>query len=192
MSMNAAQASAFAKEALALISSQFYANDTPYACGLPMVPVVKTEPGSVPNGNLTPTDDEQGLGMVVSEGLLAIGDNVAIKFALAHELGHGTSEHVLSKVGLTGASGEATEVIADLSAAYLLIQLGIGWDTMIDSISRWRTSQIFDTHKDGDHPPGDDRVNYVKQLRALIDKKVAFSDAARQICAALPDAKTGH
>ncbi|WP_312237971.1 M48 family metalloprotease [Stenotrophomonas sp.] len=190
MSMNATQASAFAKEALALISSQFYAGDTPYACGLPMVPVVKTEPGSVPNGNLTPTDDEEGLGMVVSEGLLAIADNVAIKFALAHELGHGISEHVLSKVGLTGASGEATEVIADLNAAYLLNQLGIGWDTVIASISEWRTSQIFDTHKEGDHPPGDHRVKYVKQLRALIVRKVAFNDAARQICQALPDAGT--
>ncbi len=116
---------------------------------------------------------------------------MAIKFALAHELGHGTSEHVLSKVGLTGASGEATEVIADLSAAYTLVQLGIRWDTVIDSISQWRKSQIFDTHKEGDHPPGDDRVKYVKQLRALIDKKVAFNDAARQICQALPDARTG-
>lgn len=182
MSMNTTQASAFVKSALAKLSALFYANDTPYACGLPMVPFVKTEKGAIPNGNLTPTDDETGLGMVVSEGLLAITDDVTIKFALVHELGHGTSEHILKQVGLEGIAGEATEVIADLSAAYVLVQLGTSWDVVIASISQWAKTQIFDAHKDGDHPPGDARVGYVKKLRELIDKRVSFSEAASQIC----------
>lgn len=182
MSMNATQASAFAKTALNKLSTLFYAGDTPYACGLPMVPVVKTEPGAIPNGNLTPTDDESGLGMVVSEGLLNITDDVTIKFALVHELGHGTSEHILKHVGLEGIAGEATEVIADLSAAYVLVQLGTPWDTVIASISQWRKTQIFDDHKDGDHPPGDERVVHVKKLQALLAKGLTFHDAAKQIC----------
>lgn len=182
MSMNETQASAFAKSALDKLSTLFYGGDTPYACDLPMVPVVKAERGATPNGNLTPTDDGSGLGMVVSDGLLNITDDVTIKFALVHELGHGTSEHILKHVGLEGVGGEATEVIADLSAAYILAELGTRWDTIIASISQWRKTKIFDEHKDGDHPPGDERVAYVKKLQELLGKGASFHDAAKQIC----------
>jgi hypothetical protein len=182
MSMNTEQANTFTRSALERISALFYAGDIPYACGLPMVAVVMTERGATPNGNLTPTDDGTGLGLVLSDGLLAIKDDITIKFAIAHELGHGTSEHILTRIGLGGIAGEATEVIADISSAYLLVELGTSWDALIGSIRQWRTTNIFDDHKSGDHPAGDARVAHVEKFRALIDRKVGFNDAARQIC----------
>lgn len=184
MSMTTDQAGAFVTAALSKISELFYAGATPTAFDMPMVGKVITEEGEQPNGNLTPIDEE--IGLVVSKGLLALHDDLTIKFALGHELGHGTSLHILSQVGLEGISGQATEVIADLSAAYILVQLGSTWDAVIGSISTWRDTDIFDAHASGHHPPGDERVAHVRALQGLIGKKVAFKDAAYQICNPLP------
>lgn len=184
MTMNTTQASEFATTALAKISKLFYAGATPTTCDMPMVGKVISEKGAVPNGNLTPVDD--GMGLVVSEGLLALKDTITIKFAIGHELGHGTSLHILGDVGLAGISGQATEVIADLSAAYILVELGHTWTEVLASIGNWRTTGIFDPHVSGHHPPGDERVAHVKKLKDLIEQKVAFKAAAFQICNPLP------
>lgn len=149
-----------------------------------VVPRVSLEPGAIPNGNLIPLNERE-MGLSVSRGMLAIEDDTALRFALGHELGHGFSEALLTRVGLPGIGGSPTEVIADLGSAYLLSRTGSTWDEIVTAVRGWRRSGIFDENASGDHPGGADRASYVQTLRTLILEGHTFEDAAKAICMSL-------
>lgn len=136
--------------------------------GIPVKPTLRVEKGSTPNGNVTGFENEEGtefwFGVVVSEGLLT-RDLVSQMFALAHELGHSVGVDVLPRIGLAGISGQRTEVVADLIAAYAVNLAGLSWDKILACVSGGVKSGIFDKEKSGHHPPGKDRARYVRQFR---------------------------
>src|SRR5262245_46666347 len=76
-----------------------------------MVPVILLEESrsTNPNANLTPVDDSH-LGLQVNNAMLEMSDTTGQLFAIAHELGHGFGQKLLSDVGCEGISGVATEV----------------------------------------------------------------------------------
>lgn len=162
----------------------FYDGGTPTVFGMNLVPSIKVVAGQTPNGNLAPAGSG-GMGMEVSQGLLNIPDTVAIKFAIGHELGHGFSETILTKIGLKGVSGSATEVIADLAAAFILTKIGHTWPAVLASVQNWQTAGIFDANRSGDHPPGAERVTYINSLFSLMSAQAfsrSFEAAAKLVC----------
>jgi Zn-dependent protease with chaperone function len=182
MAMNSKQAEAVAQQIITSASKLFYNGKDPTVFGEKLVAKVVIEKGATPNASLTPVDG--GYGVAVSQGLLDIKDDVAIKFVIAHELGHAFSETILTSIGMHGIGGEATEVIADLAAVHVLVEIGNSWTAVLASIAEWQTLDIFDAAKSGDHPAGAKRAQYIMRLSTAMTGpgKETFENAARQIC----------
>ena len=184
MSMTRAQAETVLKLLIPKVKTLFYGAGNEFTmAGMTVVPSVVIEPGNFPDA--VPAVVGENIGVGVTQLLLDVADDTAIRFALAHELGHGFSETVLAKIGMQGASGAVTEVIADLGSAYLLTQVGVGWQGILHAVDDWRTSQIFTAGWSGDHPPGDQRATYVHSLFSLMSAQGfnrSFEAAARLIC----------
>ncbi len=184
MSMDQKQAELVLSDLIQRVKSKFYANGEFKIAEMPVVAtVVVDDKTAYPDA--VPTATENGMGLEVTKPLLQVKNDNAIKFALAHELGHGFSETVLTRCGLKGVSGEVTEVVADLGAAYLLADSGVPWKDILDTVDDWQTSQIFTPNKSGDHPPGAKRAEYVHSLYSLIQSEHTFEDAVKGICMSL-------
>ncbi len=152
-----------------------------------MAPRLTIVSGHIPNGNLTPIAGNR-MGIEVTQGLMRLPD-IGVLFALCHEMGHGFSETALSKIGMHGASGCVTEVIADLGAAYLLSVSGYSWSAIVDIAIRGVTLGIFDRGWNGDHPPGRMRADCVQSLATLMQGGCAFDASAKAICLSMQGAK---
>jgi hypothetical protein len=197
--MNDTEAEEALKQLIDKISTLFYDGKpfTIFGGTCPVVSQITVEAGDIPNGNLAPMEQPSydpynptPYGLAVTQGVLNIDNNTALKFVLGHELGHGFSEVLLTKIGLRGVSGFLTEVVADLGSAYLLSQTGSTWDDILDAVDKWSKYQIFDPNQSGDHPPGDKRAEYVHTLKTLIaDNGQSFEDAVKGICESFPPNK---
>ncbi len=152
-----------------------------------MAPRLQVSPGAMPNGNLTPIPGNR-MGIAVTQGLLNLSETAAM-FALGHELGHGFSEAALTTIGLQGAGGCVTEVIADLGSAYLLSKSGTSWKDITDVAARGVTLGIFDQGWSGDHPPGKMRADCVQSLSILMTDGAGFAEASKAICLSMQGAK---
>lgn len=185
MAINSTQAGAAAQQFITLARKRFYGGKDPTVFGGKLVAeVVVDHAGTIPNGNLAPVAN--GWGLELSQGLLDLDDDLAIRFVIGHELGHAFSETILASIDLHGISGEATEVIADLAAAHMLVALGDSWGAVLKTVDKWKSLGIFDEDKSGDHPAGERRVHYIHELsRAMTDRKETFEQAARRICSGL-------
>lgn len=169
----------------------FYNGEGPTVFGMVLVPTTRWVNSVIPNGNLTPLETDPPLmGMELSTGLLAIPNPAAVKFAIGHELGHAFSETILAKIGLRGVGGYATEVIADLASAYILMQIGIDTAAIQIAVNQGVAYGIFDVASSGDHPAGKDRARHVEELFQKMASGKSFEDAARQICKGLPKRMT--
>jgi hypothetical protein len=163
-------------------SQLFYGGGKPTVFGMNLEPHIMVEPGPGINGNLSPT--ASGMGVIATQGFINLPNRIARDFAIGHELGHGFGERILPEIGLQGVAGKPTEVIADLTSAYLLNQLGISWDRLMTAL-RSAQGQIFDVHQSGDHPPGDQRIAYIGTLMQLIAAGHSFQDASKAILMSL-------
>lgn len=135
---------------------------------------------SKPNAGLEPISDTE-MGVGVNQALLDISDTNAVLFALAHELGHGFSEALLTSIQCAGINGAATEVIADLGAMMLLHKKGISFHEIARTVSNWRESGIFDAKASGDHPPGDERAWYVREAIAGLKEGLSFKTVVNDL-----------
>lgn len=181
--MNKYEAEQLLARMIPMVSQLFYHGDPATVHGtILLVPEIKIDNQlSVPNAQFFPIDTNSW-GVEVSGKLLQL-DTGSIAFALAHELGHAFSEVVLDSIGLGGAAGRATEVIADLGAAYLLTFLNHNWVGILHTVDNGVHTGIFDAGSSGDHPPGKDRAHYVRYLHYLIvEAGCSFDVAAKQIC----------
>jgi len=163
-------------------SQLFYGGGKPTVIGMNLEPTIMLEAGAMPNGNLSPT--ASGMGIIATRSFIDLPNRIARDFAIGHELGHGFGEKILPEIGLQGVSGKPTEVIADLTSAYLLNQLGIPWDRILAAL-RSAQGQIFDAVQSGDHPPGNLRIAYVGSLVELMSDNQTFKDAAKAILMSL-------
>ncbi len=185
MAMDQKQAELVLGDLIKNVKKMFYKDGDFKIADLPVVATVVVNDQTHPDA--VPTVTENGIGLEVTRGLIQLKDDNAIKFALAHELGHGFSLTVLTRCGLTGASGEVTEVVADLGAAYLLANSGVAWEDILHTVDDWQNSHIFTPYKSGDHPPGDKRATCVHSLYTLIQSGYTFEDAVKGICMSFQD-----
>ncbi|MGZ5790353.1 MAG: M48 family metalloprotease [Burkholderiaceae bacterium] len=183
MAMSKVQAEDVLRDFLPRVRRLFYNGGTFEMAGMPVVARITIEPEQYVDA--VPAIVGDGIGVGVTQPLLDVGNDNAIKFALAHELGHGFSERVLRNCNLQGVSGPVTEVIADLGAAYLLANSGVSWQYILDTVDDWQTSGIFTANKNGDHPPGAQRATYVHSLFSLLQSGHDFNEAAAGICLSL-------
>lgn len=161
-------------------SQLFYGGGKPKVFGqYALVAQIIEVPGSVPNGNLSPVSDSQ-MGVEATSGLIRLPNRIARDFSLGHELGHGFGEKITSDIGLAGISGTATEVIADLTSAYLLNQLGVLWDRLLAAL-RSAKATLFDQAQSGNHPPGDVRIANIGSLMQYLKNGSTFQEAAKSI-----------
>jgi hypothetical protein len=168
-------------------SELFYGGERPtvfdqYA----LIPQVVVKPGTIPNGNLRPFGTGH-MGVEISSGLLWLKEKLARDFALGHEMGHGISARVLANIGMTGASGTKTEVVADLLSAYVWYRLGVNWTRLLGAITRAQ-DQIFDKCQNGDHPAGKNRICYIGTMFLKVGKSTdinVFYQACREILQSL-------
>lgn len=133
-----------------------------------------------PNANLEPVSDTE-FGVMVNQSLLEIEDDIAILFALGHELGHGFSAALLAQIDCSQVGGSATEVIADLGAVRLLQAKGLSLAAIDKSISQWEFSNIFSPEASGDHPAGADRYRYVSMTIEHLKQGRKFIDVVNHI-----------
>src|SRR5262249_41516741 len=125
MAMTQNQVETILGQLIPLVSRYFYDGNpfTVFGGDYTVVPrVTHVQQQTMPDGSLDGVDATH-VGVRVTSGMLQIHDNTAIHFAVAHELGHGFTEQLMNKLGI-GVQNAATEVIADLGAAYLLAQNG--------------------------------------------------------------------
>ncbi|MGF1624626.1 MAG: hypothetical protein ACFCVH_07065 [Alphaproteobacteria bacterium] len=167
---------------IATIKADFYAGGDFKLFGMyTVVPTVRVEDDYGNNATLT-TFDGGTAGVEVTEGLLTFCDDDVIRLGACHELGHAFSERVLTNIGLAGASGAVTEVIADLGAAYLLNRSGRTWTQVREAALKGEAQHIFDPGWKGDHPPAKKRVETIDSLAHLMESGFSFADAAKGIC----------
>jgi len=99
---------------------------------------------------------------------------------VAHELGHGFTEQLMNKLAIQ-INGAATEVIADLGAAWLLFKNGTPWTAILHAVRHGVQSGIFDVGWVHDHPPGSERAAYVEQFYAHMSRGHSFGTAVAMI-----------
>lgn len=186
MPMNKDQAEKTLTQMIPAVSKAFYGGKpfTIFDGAITVVPkIIVEEKAGVPNGNITGITDTT-YGVLVNRAFLAIKNDVALKFALAHELGHGFTAVALEKLdkSMKGISGPRTEIVADLGAAYLCAQTGIKWEDVDKAVKDWKAAQIFDEKWEGDHPPGAVRAQLVGILCERMKIKGAdFMQAAKEM-----------
>jgi Zn-dependent protease with chaperone function len=157
-------------------SQLFYGGDKPTVFGMQIVPEIVPDPSNVPNGNLSPAG--AGMGIAASAPLMNLNNKVARDFAIGHELGHGFTEQVLRLINMQ-ITGAQDEVIADLTSAYLLNQMGISWNNLLTSLGS-ASGQIFDNAWSGHHPPAAIRIGYIRQLVQSLNTH-SFEDAFKDV-----------
>lgn len=198
--MNIAQASLIGTKLVAIIKRDFYSGGTFTAIGgLPVSGSVRLDSGldnSVPNSTLGTEDQNNSINVVidVNSRLLQLDDN-AIKFALAHELGHAFSEKVAADIGYDHSRplvGARTEIIADLGAAYLLKQIGLSWDDICSVAEDGVATGIFNHGWSGDPPPGAKRAECVNSLAELMKAGHNFKDASKALMDSLQGYRQGN
>ncbi|MFO1319582.1 MAG: hypothetical protein U1F52_08205 [Burkholderiales bacterium] len=115
-----------------------------------VVPVIERVAGGTPNGNPTPAHGSQTrMGIQVTQGRLNLDDN-AVRFGLAHELGHGFSEQLINTWGIQPLPGDCVpEVAADLGSAYLLRLPGVTWFDILRTAHDGVRTGIFDLEWSG-------------------------------------------
>lgn len=127
----------------------------------------------------------------------------AIKFSIAHEIGHAYGGAALRrlcidpktvvlpnpnpkgvKVGDDEAmlSGAPTEVVADAGAAYVLNLTGMQWDQIVKIAETGLETGIFDPDWSGHHPPGAMRASCVQTFAQLMEGGCGFDMAAKAVC----------
>ena len=134
--------------------------------------------GNLPDGTAFAISEDT-YGVEISEGVVRMPTGQSRDFVIAHEYGHLFSEKVAEGMKLPGVGGKATEVIADLISAYLLIET---WnaggpptkrklleDTLIAGLERDK-AKVFGGES-GDHPSGEKRIEYIKTLFKKLDAK---------------------
>jgi hypothetical protein len=186
MTMSKAKAMSVASDIINAAKARFYDGADPTVLGCKITGGIRIEEGATPNGNLTPTGDVE-YGLMLSEGVLAINDDDAIAFIIGHELGHGFTEQINNKIKLT-LNGAGTEVIADLTSAYLLTELQMkprSWAKVLETVNNWKASGMFDENQNGQHPPGALRAQHVRSLFGLMNAAAplnrSFEAAVRQL-----------
>ncbi|PMS18054.1 hypothetical protein C0Z18_17595 [Trinickia dabaoshanensis] len=197
--MDTKQASVVAGNLIDIIKRDFY-NGAAFTAlgGCLVIGVVRLDTSggainAVPNSTLG-MDDHGHVIIDANARLLALDDN-SVKFALAHELGHAFSGKLAADLGYSGKSaltGARTEIIADLGAAYLLKQCGVGWDDICDTANRGVAAGIFNAGWSGDHPPGAKRAECVKTLADLMKAGHSFKDAMNALLLSLEGYGPGH
>jgi hypothetical protein len=146
-----------------------------------MVPQVRVDNATHhPDGTLYTAG--MNMGVEVTLPLLQLNDDVAIEFAVAHELGHAFSDTLLTSLGLAGLDGAAPEIIADLGSAYLLSLDGRGWPAILNAARDGIRTGIFTVGWSGEHPPGAERAQYVQTLHDLMAGGHDFNASATGIC----------
>lgn len=198
--MDIAQATVIGGNLVAIIKRDFYNGGAFTAIGgLPVTGAVRLDNGignAVPNSTLGTHEHNSVTDVVidVNSRLLQLGDN-AIKFALAHELGHAFSEKLAADLGYDHKrplDGPRTEIIADLGAAYLLKQAGVSWDDICNVANNGVATGIFNAGWSGDHPPGAKRAECVKSLAELMKAGHSFKDALKGLLLSLEGYGQGH
>ncbi|MET0307793.1 MAG: hypothetical protein ABW023_03710 [Sphingomonas sp.] len=166
--------------------------------GMPFTTVVKVEPDGL-SVNAMLYMDSSRWGVEVSDLMLSgfVPDD-AIKFGIAHELGHAFGGPLLDslciapsatvlKPGVTMGddaemrSGAPTEVIADLGAAYILNLMGMSWEAIIATADQGNQN-IFDTAWNGDHPPAAMRADCIRSFVELLRWGGSFENSAKAVC----------
>lgn len=198
--MDIAQATVIGGNLVAIIKRDFYNGGAFTAIGgLPVTGAVRLDNGignAAPNSTLGTYEHNNVTDVVidVNSRLLQLGDN-AIKFALAHELGHAFSEKLAADLGYDHKrplDGPRTEIIADLGAAYLLKQAGVSWDDICNVANNGVATGIFNAGWSGDHPPGAKRAECVKSLAELMKAGHSFKDALKGLLLSLEGYGQGH
>jgi hypothetical protein len=198
--MDIAQATVIGGNLVAIIKRDFYNGGAFTAIGgLPVTGAVRLDNGignAVPNSTLGTHEHNSVTDVVidVNSRLLQLGDN-AVKFALAHELGHAFSEKLAADLGYDHKrplDGPRTEIIADLGAAYLLKQAGVSWDDICNVANNGVATGIFNAGWSGDHPPGAKRAECVKSLAELMKAGHSFKDALKGLLLSLEGYGQGH
>src|ERR1700738_2902299 len=184
--MDVTQASIIAGNLVAIIKRDFYNGGAFNALdGCPVIGSVRIDNGGVgdtmPDATLG-TDGNGNVLVDVNDRLLKLDDS-SIKFALAHELGHAFSGKLAADLGYDNKKpleGPRTEIIADLGAAYLLKQSGMGWEDICTIANKGVAIGIFNEGWSGDHPPGAKRAECVKSLADLMKAGHTFKDALNE------------
>jgi hypothetical protein len=190
MPLTAPQATDLIKKLFPLIKKHLLNNQEFKLMGLyPMVPELLPDDPDLrgenwPDATLgTYTKDGQDVCRVTCNPLLLNFSNAnAIKFGLAHELGHAFSLPVVERLGMVGVDGPRVEVIADLGAAYVLTLSGMSWADVLAAAKAGNVPHgIFAStwgQAGDEHPPGDHRVKFVVALNGLMERKGKTFDAA--------------
>jgi|GEM_PF-6081558 len=147
---------------------------------VPQIELNTDDDSANPNANLSPMGDIE-FGVMVNQSLLEIEDDIAILFALAHELGHGFSAALLEQINCSQVGGSATEVIADLGAVRLLQAKGLSLAVIDKSISQWEFSNIFNPEVSGDHPAGAERYRFVAMAIQQLEQGKKFINVVNHI-----------
>lgn len=152
-----------------------------------VIPEVRVVHGAFPNAVMYfDFTTEMVAGIEVTAPLLRIPDNVAIKFGLAHELGHTFSPQLLEAEGLGSLiGGAAQEVAADLGSAYLLVCDGHSWDEVVAAAANGANTGIFDSDWSGQHPPGSQRAQWVRKFRDQVTRRRSPISSLRAIVESL-------
>jgi hypothetical protein len=167
--------------------------------GTPIVPRVQMDKKrSEVNATLYPAAG--GYGVEVTELLLEpFVPDAAIKFSIAHELGHAFSAPLLNKMCIPVhqvvlaplatlgnddqlRTGAPTEVIADLGAAYMLNLMGVKWSSIVEVGDHGAEIGIFDMVWNGQHPPGVQRADCIRSFVKLMEEGFPFELAAKGVC----------
>lgn len=210
--MNLSACTAFVRTIVPLIQTNVLGGQPLALWGTPFSSVVKVDLDSTSvNGTLW--FDDGVFGVEVSDLMLSgfVPDN-AIKFGMAHELGHAFGGPALERLcidpstvqipdpnphGMTVGNdremlqGAPTEIIADLGAAYCLNLMGMNWTDIVRTASDGLTSGIFQIGWDGDHPPATMRADCVRSFAALMQEGCGFDMSAKAVCLSMIGARPG-
>jgi hypothetical protein len=130
--------------------------------------------------------DDSVVVVEVSDLLLALTSLESATFGVAHEYGHAFSESLLARLGMANAGGDRSEVVADLGAAWAIYSMsGNSWQPVLTALEQAVPEGIFAAERKDNHPPGAERVAYVKQFVALIESGKSFEQAAKEVLSGL-------
>lgn len=118
----------------------------------------------------------------VTDLLLALTSLEPAAFGVAHEYGHAFSPGLLARLGMENAGGDKSEVVADLGAAWAVYHANHNdWHPVLTAMEKAVEEGIFAADRKDNHPPGAERVVYVKQFIRLIESGKPFEDAAKEV-----------
>jgi hypothetical protein len=210
--MNLSNCKEFVRTIVPLIQANVLAGQSLALWGTPFSSEVKVDLDSTSvNGTLW--FDDGVFGVEVSDLMLSgfVPDN-AIKFGIAHELGHAFGGPALERLCIDPSTvelpkpnplkvsvgndremlqGAPTEIIADLGAAYCLNLMRMGWTDIVRVADTALTSGIFQVGWDGDHPPATMRADCVRSFATLMQEGCGFDMSAKAVCLSMVSARPG-